>query len=98
MKPNYKQLYETALNEKESLKKELLISNDDWELGKKSPKDLAIKWLCRAISVSAYDWQNHDLLLKAVDRLLMLDNAQNVKDQSSCRNCNCHNRENISSN
>lgn len=45
------------------MRKDLAVSDADFELGKIAPRDLAIKWLCRAISVSSYSWENNDLLL-----------------------------------
>ena len=76
------------------IRKEMQMSDEDFELGKKSPRDLAIKWLCRAISVSTYDWKNHELLKFAIDRLIALDNAQNAQHQCCCGNNECQDRNN----
>ena len=94
MKPYYQELYQKAAVENEKLRKELAMSDADWEIGKKSPRNLAIKWLCRAVASSSYSWCNNELLMAAIDRLLALDDAANAKDKGCCRNCNCNNREN----
>lgn len=69
---DYKKLYEAERVENERLRKDLAMSDADFELGKIAPRDLAIKWLCRAISVSSYSWENNDLLLAGIDRLLAM--------------------------
>lgn len=63
------------------MRKGLAVSDADFELGKIAPRDLAIKWLCRAISVSSYSWENNDLLLAWIDRLLSLDNAKDIEQE-----------------
>ena len=67
----------------DQLARELKMSDADWEIGKRSPRELAIKWLCRAVSVSSYDWRNHELLMQAIDRLIALD-TQNIQNNGCC--------------
>lgn len=57
------------------LREEMRMCDEDFELGKKSPRELAIKWLCRAVIVSSYDWKNETLLMQAIDRLIALDST-----------------------
>ena len=71
-------------NELDKLKREMEIVDNDWELGKKSPRDLAIKWLCRAVYVSSCERKNDEMLMNAIDRLIALDNAQNGEHKGSC--------------
>lgn len=98
MKPNYQELYQQAAAENVKLRQELAMSDADWELGKKSPRDLAIKWLCRAVMISSYDWCNNEMLIAAIDRLIALDDAANAENKGCCRNYNCNNRENCVAN
>lgn len=72
--------------ENQKLRREMEMSDRDLEIGKKSPKELAIKWLCRAVCVSAYDWQNHELLMQSIDRLIALDHAANAEKKCCCGN------------
>lgn len=70
--------------ELEELRRQIKVSNEDWELGKKSPTDLAIKWMCIATNVKDYQADERIYLFGFIDRLLALDNANNVKNEGRC--------------
>lgn len=70
--------------ELEELRRQIKVSNEDWELGKKSPRDLAIKWMCVATNVKDYQADERIFLFGFIDRLLALDNANNVKNEGCC--------------
>lgn len=65
----------------EELRRQIKVSDEDWKLGVKDPKSLAIKWMCIATNVRAYEACERAFLFDFVDRLLALDNAHNVKNK-----------------
>lgn len=63
------------------LRKQIDLSDADWEVGKKSPRDLAIRWMCMAVNIRDFDANNRLYLMDCIDRLIALYQFENAKNE-----------------